>query len=171
LPQDFYSTITYTDKIIEFIDSNAGDDKPFFAYLALTAPHWPLQVPAEYLDRNKGRYDDGYDVLRAERIRRAEALGVVPAVDPDLFEPTGPAWAELGAEQQRDSARRMELYATMMELMDENIGRLVEHMATRRPGCSSAMAGRRQQRRRIACSRDSLQRAGTVLPHSPITRS
>jgi arylsulfatase len=128
LPQDFYSTITYTDKIIEFIDSNAGDDKPFFAYLALTAPHWPLQVPAEYLDRNKGRYDDGYDVLRAERIRRAEALGVVPAVDPDLFEPTGPAWAELGAEQQRDSARRMELYATMMELMDENIGRLVEHL-------------------------------------------
>ncbi len=128
LPDDFYSTISYTDKMIEFIDSNQDDGKPFFAYLALTAPHWPLHVPPEYLDRNKGRYDAGYDVLRAERVKRAEKLGVVPVVDPDLFDLIGPAWDELSDDVQRDSARRMELYATMMEIMDENIGRLVARL-------------------------------------------
>ena len=62
LPDDFYSTNTYTDKMIEFIAANADDDKPFFGYLALTSPHWPLQVPAEELERYAGQYDDGYDV-------------------------------------------------------------------------------------------------------------
>jgi arylsulfatase len=128
LPEDFYTSITYTDKVIEFIDLNHGDNKPFFAYLALTAPHWPLQVPPEYLERNRGRYDAGYDVLRAERISRAEGLGVIPGVDPNLFDPVGPSWDELSEEEQRDSARRMELYATMMEIMDDNIGRLVTHL-------------------------------------------
>lgn len=128
LPEDFYTSITYTDKVIEFIDSNRGDNTPFFAYLALTAPHWPLQVPPEYLDRNKGRYDAGYDALRAERISRAEDLGVIPGVDHDLFDPVGRSWDELNEEEQRDSARRMELYATMMEVMDDNIGRLVSHL-------------------------------------------
>ena len=128
LPDDFYTSITYTDKIIEFIDNNQGDGKPFFAYLALTAPHWPLQVPPEYLDRNRGRYDEGYDVLRAERIARAEALGVIPTVDPNLFEPVARPWDDLTEEEQKDSARRMELYATMMEVMDENIGRLVAYL-------------------------------------------
>jgi arylsulfatase len=128
LPEDFYTSITYTDKVIEFIDLNHGDNKPFFAYLALTAPHWPLHVPPEYLDRNRGRYDTGYDALRAERISRAEDLGVIPRVNPDLFEPVGQSWDELSEEEQRDSARRMELYATMMEIMDDNIGRLVTHL-------------------------------------------
>ena len=128
LPDDFYSTITYTDKIIEFIDSNQGDGKPFFAYLALTAPHWPLQVPPEYLDRNRGRYDAGYDALRAERVERAEKLGVIPHVDPGLFDPVGPDWNELSERERKDSARRMELYATMMEILDENVGRLVAYL-------------------------------------------
>jgi arylsulfatase len=128
LPEDFYTSITYTDKVIEFIDLNRGDNKPFFAYLALTAPHWPLHVPPEYLDRNRGLYDAGYDVLRAERISRAEDLGVIPRVNPDLFDPVGQSWDELSEEEQRDSARRMELYATMMEIMDDNIGRLVTHL-------------------------------------------
>lgn len=128
LPDNFYSTTTFTDKIIEFIDSNQGNDKPFFAYLALTAPHWPLQVPPADLDRNRGRYDDGYDVLRAKRLARAAALGVIPEVDPSLFDPVGPAWDELSEQQQRDSSRRMELFATMMEIMDNNVGRLVDYL-------------------------------------------
>jgi arylsulfatase len=128
LPEDFYTSITYTDKLLEFIDGNKGDGKPFFAYMAYTAPHWPLQVPDKYLDRNSGRYDAGYDVLREERVARAEELGVIPSVGPDLYEALGPAWDELSPDEQRDSARRMELYATMMEVMDENIGRLVSHL-------------------------------------------
>ena len=128
LPDGFYSSTTYTDKMIDFIDSNQEDDKPFFGYLALTAPHWPLQTPAADLDRYKGRYDAGYDVLRAERIKRAEELGVVPEVDAEMFELVGKSWDELTEDEQRYSARKMEIYAAMMAVMDENIGRLVAHL-------------------------------------------
>jgi len=128
LPDNFFSTSTYTDKMIEFIGDNQGDGKPFFGYLALTAPHWPLQVPAEYLDLYKGKYDSGYDVLRGHRIKRAEELGVVPEVDPDLFDAVGQSWDELTEDEQRYQARKMELYAAMMHNMDDNIGRLVDHL-------------------------------------------
>jgi arylsulfatase len=128
LPDDFYSTNTYTDKMIEFIAANADDDKPFFGYLALTSPHWPLQVPAEELERYAGQYDDGYDVQRARRVERALQLGVVPEVDPDLFDPPGARWDELSEDEKRYSARTMELLAAMVENMDDNVGRLVAHL-------------------------------------------
>jgi len=128
LPDDFYSTTTYTEKMIGFIDSNHGDGKPFFGYLALTAPHWPLQVPDEYLDLYEGNYDEGFDVLRAKRVKRAEELGVVPQVDPDLFDIVGQSWDDLSTEEQQLQARKMELYAAMMHNTDDNIGRLVNHL-------------------------------------------
>jgi arylsulfatase len=128
LPDNFYSTNTYTDKMIEFIAANADDDKPFFGYLALTSPHWPLQVPAEELERYAGQYDDGYDVQRARRVERALQLGVVPEVDPDLFDPQGARWDELSEDEKRYSARTMELLAAMVENMDDNVGRLVAHL-------------------------------------------
>ena len=65
LPADFYSTTFYTDRMIEFIDSNAGAGTPFFAYLSFTAPHNPLHVPAEYAEKYRGRYDRGWDLLAA----------------------------------------------------------------------------------------------------------
>ncbi len=125
LPAGFYSSNTYTDKMMSFIESELGDDRPFFGYLALTAPHWPLQVPEESLNRYSGKYNAGYDALRAERLERALALGVIPEVDPALLEPTGKRWDELSDEEQRYSARTMELYAAMLENADDNIGRLV----------------------------------------------
>lgn len=67
LPPDFYSTKTYTDKLISYIESNRADGKPFFAYAAYTSPHWPLQAPDEDVAAHKGRYDEGYDVVRARR--------------------------------------------------------------------------------------------------------
>jgi arylsulfatase len=128
LPDDFYSTNTYTDKIIEHISSNAGDGQPFFAYLALTSPHWPLQVPEEYRGRYAGVYDDGFDALRSKRISRAEELGVIPVVDPDQYEPIGDAWTELSEEEQRYQSRAMEIHAAMLENMDDNIGRIVSYL-------------------------------------------
>jgi arylsulfatase A-like enzyme len=128
LPDDFYSTNTYTDKIIEYISSNAGDDKPFFAYLALTAPHWPLQVPEEYRNRYAGQYDDGYDELRSRRIDRAEELGVIPEVDASYFDPVGERWSELSAEEQRWESRKMEIHAAMMENLDDNVGRVITYL-------------------------------------------
>lgn len=77
-PAVFYSTDFYTQKLIQYIDSVHGDGKPFFAYAAYTSPHWPLQVPEPWLSKYKGRYDVGYDVIRAARIARQKALGILP---------------------------------------------------------------------------------------------
>ncbi|MGY8793800.1 MAG: sulfatase-like hydrolase/transferase, partial [Woeseiales bacterium] len=59
-PEGRYSTDLYTDRLIEFIGEDKDDNKPFFAMVSYTSPHWPLQVPDEYLDLYAGRYDDGY---------------------------------------------------------------------------------------------------------------
>lgn len=78
-PAVFYSTNFYTQKLIEYIDANKADGKPFFAYAAYTSPHWPLQVPEPWLSKYKGKYDGGYDTIRNARIARQKALGIVPA--------------------------------------------------------------------------------------------
>lgn len=77
-PAVFYSTDFYTRKLIEYIDANKGDSKPFFAYAAYTSPHWPLQVPEPWLSKYKGRYDQGYDAIRNARIAKQKALGIIP---------------------------------------------------------------------------------------------
>lgn len=128
LPEDFYSTDTYTNKVIEYIDANQKDQKPFFAYLAITSPHWPLQVPEQYKDLYAGQYDDGYDALRATRVKRAAELGVIPKVDPATYSLIGASWNELTPEQQRYSARTMELYAAMVHNLDDNVGRLLDYL-------------------------------------------
>ena len=77
VPKGFYSSEFYTDKIMEHIDSrDAG--KPFFAYLSFTAPHDPLHVSDEWLDKYKGRYDKGYEALRKERLSSWKKLGFIP---------------------------------------------------------------------------------------------
>ena len=76
-PEDFYSTRNYTDKTLQFIEEGRADDKPFFAYMAFTAPHGPLQVPDEWLRRYKNRYDEGWDTIRKERLARMQELCIV----------------------------------------------------------------------------------------------
>lgn len=76
-PASFYSTDFYTQKLIEWIDAGRADGKPFFAYAAYTAPHWPLQVPEPWLSMYKGKFDAGYDAIRDKRIERMRALGLI----------------------------------------------------------------------------------------------
>ncbi len=128
---DFYSTRDHTDKLIEYIDANHGDGRPFLAYAAYTSPHWPLQAPSDYIDRYAGRYDEGYDALRRQRVESARALGIVPDVDADAgFQRVGAAWEELDEEAQRVSSRKMEVYAAMVENLDFHIGRLITYLET-----------------------------------------
>ncbi len=127
--QNFYSTRNHTDKLIEYIGANHGDGRPFFAFAAYTSPHWPLQAPEDFIDRYAGAYDEGYDVLRRERVASAQALGLVPNVDAEAgFQRIGPAWDELTEEEQRVSAREMELYAAMLENLDFHVGRLIAYL-------------------------------------------
>ena len=78
LPKDFYATRSYTDFLIESIRKNRGDGKPFLAYLAFTAPHDPMHVPEPWLSKYRGRYDDGYEVLKAKRVAAAKRMGLIP---------------------------------------------------------------------------------------------
>lgn len=129
LPKGYYSSTTFTDKLIEYVDSERGSDKPFFAYLAFQAPHDPLQVPKEWLRRYQGSYDLGWDVLREQRLERMKDLGIMPptAVNtPRLW--YLPQWDKLTGIAQVQQARRMEVYAAMVEFMDREIGRLVDYL-------------------------------------------
>jgi arylsulfatase A-like enzyme len=131
-PTDFYSTDFYTDKLISYIDAHRGDGKPFYAFAAYTSPHWPMQAPAAFLDRYKGKYDAGYGAIRAARFAKQKQLGIVPqdAVANPLLPVTEelPGWDELSADQKAYEARRMEIYAAMVENLDWNIGRLIQHL-------------------------------------------
>jgi len=129
LPDDYYATKTYTDKLIGFIDANRGDGKPFFAYVAHQAPHDPYHLPRDWRNRHVGEYDKGWDAVRAERLKRQVELGIMPAgtqlaermwfvPDPIVLAPA--SRAILG--------KKMELYAGMMENMDFHIGRLIDHL-------------------------------------------
>jgi arylsulfatase len=132
LPENFYSTDFYTDKLISYLQNSQKDGKPFFAYAAFTSPHWPLQAPKEYLDKYKGRFDQGYDSVRLARIERMKSLGLMandaqPA-NPLPVNPKLPGWQQLSPQQQRTEARKMEIYAAMVDNLDHNIGRVVDYL-------------------------------------------
>lgn len=134
LPDNFFSSDYYTDKLIQYLDSGKNSGKPFFAYAAYTAPHWPIQAPVQYSNKYKGRYDLGYEQIRNARIARQKQLGIIPA-NFDAAEPLNtaqipnyPKWNELTAEQKAFEARKMEVYAGMVENLDHNIGRLIAYL-------------------------------------------
>lgn len=82
-PEGACSTEHFTDRLIEFIDSQLDDDRPFFAFAAYTSPHWPLQVPEEWLDRYRGEYDGGYDILRERNFEALKrGIGIAGAARP-----------------------------------------------------------------------------------------
>lgn len=128
LPDDFYSSDYFATQLIDQLKAaKAGPDgeKPFFAYLAFTAPHWPLHAPPETIAKYKGRYDAGYEALRERRLKRQVELGLLDAeVVPHDFD-LAMRWEELSSEQQALSARQMEVFAAMVDRMDENIGRVI----------------------------------------------
>jgi len=128
LPEDFYSSRFLVDKTIEFIDSQVEDQRPFFAYLPFQAVHIPVQAPQAFIDRYMGTYDAGWDAIRDARRHRAEALGVIPPDVEMVGMPTTGDWQALDADQQRYEAKRMAVYAGMVEAMDHHIGRLVAYL-------------------------------------------
>jgi len=129
LPQNFYSSTYYADKMISYLKEQPSDGKPFFAYLAFTAPHTPLQAPEEDIARQRGRYSEGYEVLRQRRFAAWKAAGFAPAdaMLPNLA-PDYKPWESLSPEEQARSAHRMEVYAAMVERLDYEIGRVLKDL-------------------------------------------
>ncbi len=129
LPADFYSTRFYTERMIRYIEEGKTTGKPFFAYLAYTSPHWPMQAPRESIERYRGKYDGGYDALRATRLANLKRLALIDEeTEPFPRVSDAVAWKDLSAEQQAYQARIMEIYAAMVDDVDRYIGRLVEYL-------------------------------------------
>jgi len=129
LPGDYYATKTYTDKMISFIESSRADGKPFFAYVAHQAPHDPYHLPDDWLRKYEGQYDVGWDALREQRLARMKELGILGA-EANLAERLWyvPFWSDLAPVARATVARKMELYAALVENMDYHVGRLIDYL-------------------------------------------
>lgn len=130
-PEGYYATDDWMDKALAFVTDlrNQDPEKPFFLYVANNAVHGPLQAKEQDLAKYRGRYDAGWDVLRAERLERQKKLGIVPP-DTRLAErdPSVPAWADLPEEHRRLFVKHMEAYAAVLDCADQNVGRLVARL-------------------------------------------
>ncbi|CAH6723379.1 hypothetical protein CLIB1444_14S02740 [[Candida] jaroonii] len=128
LPEDFYSTDYYTDKFIEYLNHESRQDRPFLGLLTYTAPHWPYQAPKEVVDKYKGFYKAGPEVLRLKRLESAAKLGLIPegVTAHPLVTARKKRWDELSQHEQDTEARIMETYAAMIDVLDQNIGKVIK---------------------------------------------
>ncbi len=146
LPKDkFYATDAFNDYAMEFIRQGQKSGKPWFVFLGHSSPHFPVQAPAERADKYDKTYRRGWDVLREERYERMKKLGLING---DHWKPTpralvpvdrndiangypgkpNPAWDSLDKDRQLDLARRMAVFAAMVESVDHGVGRIIKHL-------------------------------------------
>ncbi len=125
LPADYYLTDELARRAAGFIDEAAAAGKPFFGYLAFTAPHWPLHAPEADIAPYRGRYSCGWDELRRRRLAKLVAEGILPA-DQALSDrdPAAPDWS--AADDQAWQAELMAVYAAQVTAMDRAVGTVVE---------------------------------------------
>ncbi len=124
---DFFLTDAITDEAIRQLEDHTSlkENRPFFQYVAYTAPHWPLHAHEEDSAKYKGRFDAGWDDLREQRLERMVNMGLIDKKwllterDPQV----GPWKNESNKEWQ---ARRMEVYAAQIDRMDQGIGRILQ---------------------------------------------
>ncbi|MGH2380896.1 MAG: arylsulfatase [Candidatus Limnocylindria bacterium] len=124
----FFYTDAITDEAVAFVSSRAGarPRRPFFLYVAYTAPHWPLHAPDEdEIATYDGVFDRGWDDLRAARLERMRAAGVLgPETELSAADPARPTWWD--ARDRAWQLRRMQVYAAQVERMDRGIGRILD---------------------------------------------
>jgi arylsulfatase A-like enzyme len=127
--KDYHFDRDISDKAIRWIrEHNAvAPQKPFFAYYAPGAAHAPHQAPKEWIEKFKGKFDQGWDKIREETLARQIELGVVPKGTQLVPMPKGiEPWAKLSDDQKKVYARMMEVYAGYLAFADHNIGRVID---------------------------------------------
>jgi arylsulfatase A-like enzyme len=126
-PREFFYTDAINDHAARFVAEHARDhaDKPFFMYVAHTAPHWPMHAKESDIAKYKGKYDAGYDAIRAARVAKMKQLGLI---DPrwQVAPQAGGAWTAV--ENREFEIRCMEVFAAMIDCLDQGIGRLVAEL-------------------------------------------
>lgn len=129
LDDDYYTTDAFTNYAIEFVDESESNKngRPFFLYLAYTAPHWPLQAPKEKVDKYLSRYKEGWEDIRVKRYAKMTEMGLVDKKW-SLSGQDAVAWNGLNDSQREELSLRRAIYAAQIDQMDENIGKLVAHL-------------------------------------------
>lgn len=121
---DFYSTRAYTEKAVKYINEGQASKKPFFLYLAYTAPHWPLHAPEKDVQKYLGKYMQGWDAVRKKRYQRLVEEGIIASeVRLSDRNPTIADWEKEPDKPHWD--RRMAVYAAMISIMDEEVGKII----------------------------------------------
>jgi arylsulfatase len=129
---DFYTTDANTDYAIGFIDEALDAKRPFFLYFAHNAPHYPLQAPKDLVEKYRGRFRLGWDEVRRRRYAKQVEMGLIDpkwklSPRPDYI----PAWDKLSEQQKAWEDFRMAVFAAMIDRIDENLARLIEHLEAR----------------------------------------
>ena len=130
IPEGFYYADFVADKAIDMMDEMTSDGKPFFMYVAFQEPHWPVQAKPQDIAKYKGKFDDGWDVLRERRYQRMLELGLINAEEmPVATNASGRKWNdETNKALQRAN---MEVHAAMIDCVDQNIGRIIAELKRR----------------------------------------
>jgi arylsulfatase A-like enzyme len=127
-PQRYIDDV-FTDYMLQFIDKNHSDGKPMFMYLAFWNLHMPIQAPQDYIKKYDGVYDIGWDKIREQRFEKQKELGLIPQ---NMTLPPRnsnvPAWDTLSPEEQKQEAKKMAIYAAMLDSADHNLARVVDHL-------------------------------------------
>ncbi|MFN3150253.1 arylsulfatase [Bremerella sp.] len=142
---EFYATDVFNQYALEFIRQGQTSKQPWFLFLGHSSPHFPVQAPADRVDQYFDLYMQGWDELREKRFARMKELGlidgdhwklsprsIVPVEPGDIANgysgEINPAWADLDTDRQRDLARRMAVFAAMVDSIDQGVGKIVEHL-------------------------------------------
>jgi arylsulfatase len=138
----FYATDAITDNVLDLMGGARKKNQPYFLYLAYNAAHFPLHAPKDVIDKYASLYEKGWDYIRQERFARMRKLGLLgrgweftprSIVGPNRVSningwapKQNPAWDSIEPDRRKDLARRMAVYAAMIEIMDRNIGRVID---------------------------------------------
>lgn len=125
VPKDYYITRALSDSAVAYVNRYARQEKPFFLYLAYTAPHWPLHALPQDIKKYEDTYKDGWDAVRQRRYERMKQLGIFPDTDDFLTPRQHPDQWEDNSTKEWD-ARAMAVHAAMVDRMDQGIGELLE---------------------------------------------
>lgn len=126
--KDFYTTDYFTNYALEYLEEYKDEDKPFFLYLAYTAPHDPLQAWPKDIKKYTGKFMQGYQAYRQARYERMLKMKLIDKVSFPLSEPSYRDWDSLSSEEKVQEDRRMAVYAAMIDCMDQNIGKVIDKL-------------------------------------------
>ena len=149
--EEFYTTDFFTDAAMDYIDlAGRRDDKPFLLHICYNAPHFPLEAPDTLIEKYRGRYKKGWDVLKQEKLKRMKEMGLLPKkqilpqentfvtqrtpqlpfkdmIDSDPL----PKWDTLHRRDREELDFRRAIYAAQIDRLDFNVGRIVKHLEKR----------------------------------------